>query len=304
MNSRMLARRLAVAATVLVFLVLVASAWLRHSAAGLGCADWPACYAVVVDTVETPLPGTVLARLVHRFAASGALVLIGLVAFLALRPASDYPAERKLAWTALAIALGLAALGIWTPGARVPAVAIGNLIGGFALFASLAALSARLRGPGPPAAGSSIAVAALVVVFAHAALGGMIGAQFAVTGCPPALACPSADFSALSASGILDPLRPLAIVDGHVRPPEGADALVSAHRLASIVVFLIALAAAWTVRADRARATTILVCALGALAMGVAATLRQPSLVGTVAHNAFAALLVGALAGAAAVRQR
>jgi hypothetical protein len=38
--------------------------------------------------------------------------------------------------------------------------------------------------------------------------------------------------------------------------------------------------------------------------MGVVATLRQPSLVGTVAHNAFAALLVGALAGAAAARQR
>jgi len=303
MSSRMLARRLAVAATVLVFLVLVASAWLRHSAAGLGCTDWPACYAAIVDTTETPLPGTVLARLVHRFAASGALVLIGLVAFLALRPASDYPVERKLAWGALAIALALAALGIWTPGARVPAVAIGNLIGGFALFASLAALSARLRGAAPSGSGSAIAVVALVVVFAHAALGGMIGAQFAVTGCPPALACPSADFSALGASGILDPLRPLAIVDGHVRAPGGADALVLAHRLASILVLLIALAAAWTVRADRARAATILVCALGAFAMGVAATLRQPSLVGTVAHNAFAALLAGALAGAAAARR-
>ena len=56
MSSRMLARRLAVAATVLVFLVLVASAWLRHSAAGLGCADWPACYAAIVDTTETRTP--------------------------------------------------------------------------------------------------------------------------------------------------------------------------------------------------------------------------------------------------------
>jgi cytochrome c oxidase assembly protein subunit 15 len=304
MSGRALARRLALAATVLVFLVLVASAWLRHSAAGLGCADWPGCYAAIVDTVETPLPGTVLARLVHRFAASGALVLIGLIAFLALRPAGDYPVERKLAWTALAIALALAALGIWTPGARVPAVAIGNLVGGFALFASLAALSARLREQGPGVAGSAIALVALVVVFAHAMLGGMIGAQFAVTACPPALACPSADFSTLTGSGILDPLRPTSIVDGRARAPAGADALIVLHRLASIAVVVLALAAAWTVRADRARAATIVVCALGALAMGVVATLRQPSLVGTVAHNAFAALLVGALAGAAAARQR
>ena len=303
MSGRRLACRLSVAATVLVFLVLVASAWLRHSAAGLGCADWPACYAAIVDTSETPLPGTALARLVHRFAASGALVLIGVIVFLALRPAREYPVERRLAWIALAIALGLAALGIWTPGARMPAVAIGNLIGGFALFASLAALSARLRGPAPPASGSSIAVVALAVVFAHAALGGMIGAQFAVTGCPPALACTSADVSTLGATGILDPLRPLAIVGGHVRAPAGADALVSLHRLASIAVVLFALAAAWTVRADRARSATILVCALGALAMGVAATLRQPSLVGTVAHNAFAALLVASLAGAAVAKR-
>ena len=183
--------------------------------------DWPGCYAAIVDTVETPLPGTVLARLVHRFAASGALVLIGLIAFLALRPASDYPVERKLAWTALAIALSLAALGIWTPGARVPAVAIGNLVGGFALFASLAALSARLREQGPGVAGSAIALVALVVVFAHAMLGGMIGAQFAVTACPPALACPSADFSTLTGSGILDPLRPtrLPIATAGTRAP-------------------------------------------------------------------------------------
>jgi len=303
MSGRALARRLSVAATVLVFLVLVASAWLRHSAAGLGCADWPGCYAAIVDTAETPLPGTVLARLVHRFAASGALVLIGLIAFLALRPAGDYPAERRLAWLALGTALALAALGIWTPGARVPAVAIGNLVGGFALFASLAALSARLRGQGPGAAGSAIALVALVVVFAHVALGGMIGAQFAVTACPPTLACPSADLSALAGSGILDPLRPLSIVDGRVHAPAGADALIVMHRMTSIGVVVLALAAAWSKRGDRARAATIAVCALGALAMGVAATLRQPALVGTVLHNALAALLVAALAAAAAARR-
>ncbi|MBK6806764.1 MAG: hypothetical protein IPG84_18930 [Betaproteobacteria bacterium] len=220
MSGRALARRLALAATVLVFFVLVASAWLRHSAAGLGCADWPGCYAAIVDTVETPLPGTVLARLVHRFAASGALVLIGLIAFLALRPASDYPVERRLAWLALAVALALAALGIWTPGARVPAVAIGNLVGGFALFASLAALSARLREQGPGVAGSAIALVALVVVFAHAMLGGMIGAQFAVTACPLRSRArrPTSPRSRGRASSIRCD-RPRSSTAGHARRP-------------------------------------------------------------------------------------
>ena len=301
MDSRRLAGRLAFAAAALVFMVVVASAWLRHSQAGLGCADWPACYAAIVDTTQTPLPGTVLARLVHRLAASGALVLVGILVFLALRPASEYAAERRLAWLALAIALALAALGIWTPGARVPAVAIGNLVGGFALFASLAALSARLRSPA--AAGSTLAKVALAVVFVHLAVGGMIGAQFAVTGCPPTLACPSADFGTLAGSGILDPLRPLSIVDGHVRAPGGAGALVALHRLASIAVVVLALAAAWTMRADGARASTIAACALGAFAMGVVATLHQPALVGTVMHNALAALLVASLAGAAVAKR-
>lgn len=303
MGRGALARRLSVVATVLVFLVLVASAWLRHSAAGLGCADWPACYAAIVDTTETPLPGTVLARLVHRFAASGALVLIAVVAFLALRPADEYPVERRLAWAALAIALALAALGIWTPGARVPAVAVGNLIGGFALFASLAALAARLRGTARPGGGATVAIVALAGVFLHVALGGMIGAQFAVTGCPPALACPAADLSALVGSGILDPLRPLEVVDGRVVAPGGAGALVVLHRVASLAVVALALAAAWSVRADRSRAATIAACALAAFAMGVAATLAQPALAGTVIHNALAALLVGALAAAAAARR-
>ncbi|CAG1004449.1 hypothetical protein BURK1_03116 [Burkholderiales bacterium] len=303
MNGRRLARRLSVAAAVLVFLVLVASAWLRHSQAGLGCADWPACYGVIVDTTETPLPGTALARLVHRFAATGALVLIAVLAFAALRRADGVQVERRLAWLALAIALALAALGIWTPGARVPAVAIGNLLGGFALFAALAGLSARLRDPVPRGGGSTLALVALAVAFVHVMLGGMIGAQFAVTACPPALSCPAADLSTLAGSGILDPLRAIELVDGRARAPAGADALVVLHRLASIAVVAFALAAAWAVRADRPRAATIAACALGALAMGVAATLRQPTLVGTVMHNAFAALVVAALAGAAAARR-
>lgn len=112
----------------------------------------------------------------HRFAASGALVLIGVIVLPSRSgPRANIRSSVGSPGIALAIALGLAALGIWTPGARMPAVAIGNLIGGFALFASLAALCPRgcadWRRLHP---GSSIAVVALAVVFAHAALGGMM----------------------------------------------------------------------------------------------------------------------------------
>ena len=98
MNGTVLARRLAIGAAVAVFMVIVASAWLRHSLAGLMCADWPACYGIV----EPPqaIPGAFFARLVHRFAASAALVMVALIPFLALRARIGFDAERRLAWLA------------------------------------------------------------------------------------------------------------------------------------------------------------------------------------------------------------
>jgi len=299
-SSAVLARRLAVAAAIAVLLVIVASAWLRHTQAGLGCADWPACYGVV-DPVHAPA-GTVFARLVHRLAASGALILVALIPFLALRSGSGFDAERRLAWLALAIALALAALGIATPGARVPAIAVGNLAGGFALFATLVVLANRLTDE-RASGGAALAFVALVAVALHAATGGMIGAQFALTSCPPALGCPGADLASLAGSGALDPLRPIDVVAGRVRAPDGSPALVMLHRLLSIAVLVLALAAAWSSRSSRRLAWAIAGTALGAAAMGAAATLAQPSLAATLAHNALAACLVASLA-AAAFRRR
>ena len=57
------ARRYAIAALVavaLTFVVVVASAFLRHSQAGLGCTDWPACYARVA--IEAQGAGVAFAR--------------------------------------------------------------------------------------------------------------------------------------------------------------------------------------------------------------------------------------------------
>ena len=308
MKGRLFSRRLALGGAAAVFLVIVASAWLRHTQAGLGCPDWPGCYGRLADVSDFAPVGTFFARFVHRLAASTALIVIAMLAFVTLKPKADYAAERRLAWVALALALGLAALGLATAGWQVPAVTLGNLLGGFALFATLAALAACLRDaesrPPPSPHAVTVLAAALVATFAHAALGGMIGAQFAATACPPALACPGADLATLAGSGILDPARPLTVVDGRVRAPAGADALVLMHRLTSLAVVALALLAAWTVRADRARAFAIAAFAVAALALGAVATLRQPALVATVGHNALAAALVAALAAALAAFRR
>jgi len=290
-----LARRLAIGAAGAVFMVIVASAWLRHSLAGLMCADWPACYGVV-DPPQA-IPGAFFARLVHRFAASAALIMVALIPFLALRAQSGFDAERRLAWLALAIALGLAALGIATPGARVPAIALGNLVGGFALLATLVVLAVRLAGV--RSSGSTmLALVALLVVFAQVATGGMIGAQFALISCPAAFDCPGADLASVAASGAIDPLRRLEVVAGRVRPPDGAASLVVLHRLLAIVALMSSFAAAWSLRRQRALAGATVLTALGAAVSGAAAAFAQPSLPATLAHNAFAAFLVASLAAA------
>ena len=300
--ARRIAFRVSLAAALATFAVLIASAWLRHSLAGLGCADWPACYGKIASAAGGPLaalPGEAAARITHRIAASSALILVGVIAFVLLKRPAAFAVERRLAWTALAIALALATVGLATPGARVPAIAIGNLLGGFALFATLVALTAALRDGERRGGGGAIVAVAFAAAVVHVAVGGMIGAQFAVTGCPPSLACPEADFGRLGGTGILDPLRTLDVVQGRVRAPDGAPALVALHRLASIAVAVLALAAGWRVRDDRKLAAAIVLATLAAVAMGVATTLLQPSVALTGAHNACAALLVAALGLAA-----
>ena len=66
--------------------------------------------------------------------------------------------EAALSLALLTLALSLALLGLFTPGARVPAVAMANLLGGFVMLA----LAARLAAPPPRVrlGASAIAVAA------------------------------------------------------------------------------------------------------------------------------------------------
>lgn len=69
-----LLQRLAWACAALMLATISLSAFMRLSQAGLGCADWPACYAQ--QYANAAGHGVAAARLAHRFVASATLVLV------------------------------------------------------------------------------------------------------------------------------------------------------------------------------------------------------------------------------------
>jgi len=297
---RALFTRMALAAAALTFVVIVASAFMRHTQAGLSCAEWPACYAKLdvpgADTV--PSAGVRLVRIAHRLAATGVLALVIGLLLIAWTQKPAWKRAGRLALAALVIAGALAVLGIATPGARLPAVTLGNLLGGYAMLAVLAATYAAMA-PAPSAADNArtLATVALMLVFVQAALGTMIGAQFASLACPALAACGGWSWQEFVAAGGWNPLRPPAVAGGHAVAPAGAAALHVAHRAAGLVVAGLALFVATALRTARPRLALALAALIAVEAgLGLGAVSPQPPLPVVVAHNACAALLVALLA--------
>lgn len=193
-RRRLLLQRMAWLCAVMVLLITGLSAFLRLSKAGLDCEPWPQCYAQAQQAnAETPAAAqgttaTAAARMAHRVIASAALllVLVMLMTALASRPAL-WP-EGRMALALLALALFLAVLGRWTAQSRLPAVTLGNLLGGFAMFAlsvRMALLAAAPHSARPGAAPlAPWAWLAGLLLLAQVALGGLVSAGHAGLSCP------------------------------------------------------------------------------------------------------------------------
>lgn len=182
-------RRLAWLCAVMVLAVTSLSAYIRLSKAGLGCADWPACYGQSFHRMQQGAAptadeqtATAAARLVHRITAVAALVLVIMMLLVCFGSQPLLLREGLLAVALLGLALFLAVLGRWSSGARVPAVAMGNLLGGFVMLALCVrlALAGRARAAPRWRAVSAVALGLLLV---QVALGGLVSASFASLSC-------------------------------------------------------------------------------------------------------------------------
>lgn len=296
-------RRLALACALLVLAITCLSAYIRLSKAGLSCADWPACYGQSLRELQAGAPAlsgegpaTAAARLAHRIVASTALLLVlaMLAACLGARPVPWREAGMAAALVVLALLLAL--LGRWSSAARLPAVAIGNLVGGFAMLALSVQLALRHAPPLAPL-WRRAAWLATGLVFVQVALGALASASFSATSCPAGLAQCVAAARELPWSA-LSPWREPQLAA--VAPINAAGALALAlHWLVGIGLALalapLGLAA---LRAGRRSAGTLLLAALAlAVVLGWTMTAQGTTLALALAHNmAAAAALVAVFA--------
>jgi cytochrome c oxidase assembly protein subunit 15 len=302
-SVRRLLRLLATAGAALVLLVIVSSAFLRLTQAGLSCADWPACYGRVGAEAQVT-DGQRIARLAHRLAATAVAAILIALSLIAWTQRPPLVRQGAIVIACLGIVIGLAILGIATPGTRLPAVTLANFGGGYALLGLLWWMRLTVERPRParadfPAMFTVVAAIALLAAITQIALGALVSAKFAALSCPAFPDC-GATWPSGSLRTSMDLFEPLSTgSDDAITRPAALAALHWAHRVGAVVVAaLVAVVAAYVAR-SRTLGPELGLILLGLvvsqIALGAASVLTHLPLVLVLAHNLIAALLLVAL---------
>ncbi|MCS6762861.1 MAG: COX15/CtaA family protein [Candidatus Protistobacter heckmanni] len=302
----------------------------RLTDSGLSCPDWPGCYGTAspvhaagdIHAAQTAMPtGPVTMakawiEMLHRYFAMAIGVLIITLVALALarsRQARRQGAPGPSPWPATAV-LGLVCLqgafGAWTVTLKLqPAIVTTHLLLGMALFAALTWLGcleldgAPARSAGPvsmPRSLRALALAALALLVVQIALGGWVSTNYAVLACADFPLCNGRLVPEMQFTEGFSLWRPLGMTAGgeHLQLP----ALVAihwTHRVFAVLVALVIAALAW--RAAKAakdlhglKPWLVWLAALLVLqlATGISNIVLQWPLLGAIAHNGGAALLL------------
>jgi heme a synthase len=226
-------RRFAVAGLLLGFTVVVLGAYVRLTAAGLGCPDWPGCYGHLTPIGAAqaahahaaiypgrPLePGKAWREMVHRYAAGTLALIIVAIAALAVGARRARRVSPPLAIALVVIVVFQALLGMLTVTWQLkPLIVTAHLLFGMTTLALLewlvlslrstpwtdiagggAGLDTRRGGASSLAASRRLTLLALAVLAAQIALGGWTSSNYAAIVCPDFPRCqgswwPHADF--------------------------------------------------------------------------------------------------------------
>jgi cytochrome c oxidase assembly protein subunit 15 len=295
-------RRLGLTLTVLSIGVIVVSAVIRLNAAGLGCADWPACYGQMLTREPQALQfGGV--RLLHRVAASASLVLACYVVWLCLRPQPLRPVA-VYASLLLTLMLALATLGIWSSDPRQVLVGFLNIMGGLGLvtfswrvFLTSRNRSSSLQFAKSPAAHGILLRLGIAGLSMTVMLGAWLGASYAAVACTSVPFCDGVWWPSAEGLAALNPFAKQAAA------PVSGDArgvmLHLLHRyLAVSTLFLLGGAAVQALRKDASRMAPriLLLLLIVELGLGGLTVLSGFKLWLVVGHGVCAASLLATVA--------
>jgi cytochrome c oxidase assembly protein subunit 15 len=233
------------------------------------------------------------ARALHRLAASSAGILLLLIVFLGWG-ALQGAAARLAAVATVMLAGFLAWLGLMTP-SNLPAVTVGNLLGGMTMLALLWWLHQRGRGTGAGRTLHRLALAALVL---QIALGGMIGARQAALSCVTLPACTGGWWPDTVDWRLFNPF--VAVSESNLGSA-AHEALIMSHRYGAVLLatILCVLGVKAIRRGARVAARGwLLLGMLGLqLLLGAGMVLANFPLPLALLHNLCAALLLGSTVG-------
>ncbi|HLA71101.1 MAG TPA: COX15/CtaA family protein [Steroidobacteraceae bacterium] len=316
-------RRLALAGALLCFGVVVLGGYTRLSNSGLGCPDWPGCFGHIAPPGSAEHYASAAdvrkawVEMIHRYFAGTLGLIIVAITVLSIRARTARGVNVLFAFTLLVLVMLQGFLGMLTVTWLLkPAIVTAHLLGGLTTFALLLWLYLSMRaqaravdgatvlagnrlaefgGPARGLAGLALAALALQVF-----LGGWTSSNYAALACPDVPRCQNQWIPAADYHDAFVLWRGLGInYAGGVLDHPARVAIHFMHRVGALTATILLLfAALFALRGLGAGPRWAALAVIGALALqvsiGVFMVLRAFPLDLAAAHNAGAALLVGA----------
>ena len=310
-------RALTVLTLWLTFDLVIFGAFTRLTDSGLGCPDWPGCYASAsplgahqeIHAAQSALPhGPVTLskawiEMIHRYLATavGALItLLVLLNWLARKrheaDAAPWWATATFVWVCLQGAFGALTVTM----KLYPAIVTAHLLGGLVLLVLLSVQTQRRHAGSlklPRWLHLTAWVLALVSLL-QIALGGWVSTNYAVLACTEFPTCQGQWWPDMNFSEGFALARPLGLTaQGDGLPFAALTAIHYVHRLGAYVVLALMMVLAWGLwrQGDerlRAWSRGVALIAAWQLASGLSNVLLGWPLIGALAHSAGAAAWV------------